>query len=92
MAALMLSRIQVDDYETWKSMFDSDPAGARQAAKGHQVLRGLDDPNEVFIRVEFDSTDEATVARERLLASGVLERIKIRNGPTIAVEADAVTY
>ena len=40
----MLSRIHVDDYDAWKSMFDSDPAGARQAAKGHQVLRGLDDP------------------------------------------------
>lgn len=92
MSAVMLSRIRVDDYEAWKPIFDSDPAGARRAAKGHQVLRGLEDPNEIFIRVEFESEDDATAARERLLASGVLERVNVQSGPTVAVEADAVTY
>jgi hypothetical protein len=90
--ALMLSRIQVDDYDAWKPMFDSDPAGAREAAKGHRILRGLDEPNEVFVQVEFASVDEANAARERLLASGVLDRVTVKAGPTVAEEAEAVEY
>jgi hypothetical protein len=46
----------------------------RASAKGWPVLRRVEDPNEVFIRVEFSSTQEATAARERLLGSGVLDR------------------
>ena len=68
--AFMLTRIQVNDYDAWKPMFDSDPPGARNAAKGHRILRSVNDPNEVFVQVEFASSDDANAARERLLASG----------------------
>ena len=88
----MLTRIQTDDYDAWKPIFDSDPAGARKAAKGHRILRAVEDPNELFIQVEFDSTDAAMAARERLLESGVLERVTVKVGPTVAETADAVTY
>jgi len=90
--ALMLTRIRVDDYDAWKPMFDSDPAGARSAAKGHRLLRGLDEPNEVFIQVEFGSADDAHAARERLLASGVLDHVTVQAGPTVAEEAESVAY
>ena len=88
--AFMLTRIQVDDYDAWKPIFDSDPPGARKAAKGHRLLRGLEEPNEVFVQVEFGSPEEAKAARERLLASGVLERVTVKAGPAVAEEAETV--
>jgi hypothetical protein len=90
--AFMLTRIQVDDYEAWKPIFDSDPPGARKAAKGHRLLRNSEEPNDVFVQVEFDSPEDAKAARERLLASGVLERVTVKVGPTVAEEAETVAY
>jgi hypothetical protein len=80
--AFVLTRIQVNDYDDWKQMFDSDPPGARKTAKGHRILRAVGEPNEVFVQVEFRSSDEANTARERLLASGVLDRVRLVAGPT----------
>jgi hypothetical protein len=88
----MLTRIHVDDYDAWKPMFDSDPAGARKEAKGHRILRSAEDPNELFIQVEFASAEEAAAARERLLSSGVLERVSVTAGPALAEEAETVAY
>jgi predicted nucleotidyltransferase len=90
--AFMLTRIQVDDYDAWKPIFDSDPPGAREAAKGHRLLRSLEEPNDVFVQVEFGSPEDARAARERLLASGVLERVTVKAGPTVAEEAETVAY
>ena len=42
--------------------------------------------------MEFESPEEANAARERLLASGVLERVDLQAGPTLIEEAEAVTY
>jgi hypothetical protein len=86
----MLTRIVVEDYDAWKPMFDQDPPGARRAARSYRLFRGHERPNEVFVQVEFDSTDEAIEARERLLASGVLDRFPDRTGPTVVDEAEAV--
>jgi hypothetical protein len=57
--AMMLLNIEVDDYDAWKPMFDKDPAGRRQSgATSHMVSRAADNPNDVFIRVEFPSVDQ----------------------------------
>jgi hypothetical protein len=90
--AFFLTRINVGDYDAWKSMFDEDTPGARRDAKGHRILRNVDDPGEVFILVEFASLDEAKAARERLVASGVLDRFADKTAPKIVEEADAKTY
>jgi hypothetical protein len=73
-------------------MFDADNPGARRSAVSHRVFRNVDDPNEVYIQIEFDSRDEAVTARERLLASGVLDRFADKTGPTVVEEAEAVTH
>ena len=88
----MLTRVRVDDYDAWKPMFDTDPAGVRKEAKGHRILRGVEDPNELFIQVEFQSPDAANAARERLVASGILDRVDVQAGPTVAEAADAQSY
>jgi hypothetical protein len=86
----MLTRLDVGDYDSWKSMFDQDAPGARRAATGYRLFRNRENPNEVFIQVEFDSIEEAIAARERLVASGVLDRFADRTGPTVVEEAETV--
>ena len=90
--AFIVTRIDVGNYDTWKTMFDKDEPGARSAAKGHTVLRGLENPDEVFILVEFASIAEAESGRERLLASGVLDRFPDKDLPKVVEKAEAVTY
>jgi hypothetical protein len=87
-----LTRINVGDYEQWKPMFDQDTPGARTDAKGHRILRNAEDPNEVFVLVEFGSADDARAARERLLASGVLDRFQDKSDPRVVEEAEQLSY
>jgi hypothetical protein len=90
--ASMVGVFRTDDYEGWKRMFDSDPVGRKEAAKGHRVMRSVDDPNEVFVRVDFGSVDEAQAFRERLLASNALDNVTIVKEPTVVDVADEATY
>jgi hypothetical protein len=88
----MLTRIKISDFEEWKAMFDSDPPQAREHATGWRVLRGVEDPNEVIVQVDFPSAELALDARRRLFDSGVLERVReVVSPPTLVEEADAVT-
>ncbi len=90
---LLVGRFQLDDYETWKrEMFDRDPAGRRQAAKGHRIMRNADDPNQVFVQLEFDSADDARAFRDKLMSSGALDGVEVLTEPTVIEEADAQTY
>jgi len=93
--AIMVMNFEVDDYSTWKSGFDEDPVG-RQAsgATGYTVSRAADNPNEVFVRVDFPSVEQAKAFRERLTTSGVMERagMRLKAGPTVAEVDDATTY
>ncbi len=88
----MLARLNVGDYDAWKPLFDQDPVQARKAATRHSVYRSTEDPNEVFVHVEFDSADEARAAQRRLLDSGLLDRLPDRNGPTIAELVEDVRH
>ena len=63
----LLAHFDVGDFDTWKrKTFDQDPAGRQQAAKGHVIARSVDNPNEVFIRVEFDSAEQKKAFREQI--------------------------
>lgn len=88
--AFVLTRINVGDYEAWKPMFDQDMPRAREKAKGYRLFRNVDSPAEVFIQIEFDSPGDAKEARDRLLASGVLERFEDKTGPTVVEVAETV--
>src|SRR5262249_11786241 len=93
--AIMLINFEVDDYDAWKPMFDEDPAGRAEAgATSYKIARSVENPNEVFIRVEFPTVDQAKTFRERLLASGAIERggMRMKSGPTVAETADEHTY
>ena len=90
--AYMVHHLEVDDFDTWKSFFDEDPIGRKQVAKGHVMLRGVDNPNRVFTRVEFDSADDATAFRDRLVASGALDRATVLTPPTVVELVENITY
>jgi hypothetical protein len=90
--AFIMTRIQVGNWDEWKPMFDADSPGVRTTARGYRLFRSAADPNEVFVQVEFESVDEARSGRDRLIASGVLERFPDRTGPTVVEEAESVVY
>jgi hypothetical protein len=88
----MLTRLNVGDYDAWKASFDKDEPGARRDATGYRILRSVENPGEVTILVEFDSEDDARAGRERLLASGVLDRFSDKDPPKLVEEAESHTY
>ena len=87
MSAFIITRIQTNDYDRWRPMFDQDQPRAREKALLQRVLRSADDPNEVFIYLEFENLHDASDARDRLLASGVLDRFEDKHGPNVLVDA-----
>lgn len=88
MSAFIITRIHVGDYDTWRPMFDQDRPGAREKAKVQRVFRRVDDPNHVFVFLEFESVEDAEEARQRLEVSGVLDRFEDKHGPNVVEEAD----
>jgi len=68
-------------------MFEQDRPLAREKAKVQRVFRVADDPNEVFIFLEFDSLKDAQEGRQRLVESGVLDRFEDKHGPKVVEEA-----
>ena len=89
MPASIITRIQVGDYDTWRALFDKDVPRAREKATVVRVLRMVDDPNHVFVYLDFASVADAQEARDRLVASGVLNRFADVHGPDVVVDADA---
>ena len=67
MSAFIITRIQVGDYDTWRPMFDQDRPHAREKATVQRVFRGVEDPNHVFIVLEFQSVDDTQEARRRFV-------------------------
>lgn len=88
--ASIITRIDVRDYDTWKPMFDQDAPGARGGANWHRIFRNVDNPNEVYIQIDFTTTEDALAARDRLVQSGVLNRFDDYTGPTVVEEAELV--
>jgi hypothetical protein len=86
-SAFIITQINVGDYDTWRPMFDQDRPHAREKAKLQRVFRMVDDPNHVFVFLEFDSVADAEEARQRLVESGVLERFDDKEGPNVVQEA-----
>jgi len=88
LSAFIFTRIHVGDYDAWRPMFDQDRPGAREKARVQRIFRGVDDPDHVFILLEFDSVEDANEARVRLVESGVLDRFEDKHGPDVVQEAD----
>jgi hypothetical protein len=80
MSAFIITRIQTGDYDAWRPMFDQDRPQAREKATAQRVFRSVDDPNHVFVFVEFAALEDAQESRRRLEESGVLDRFADKHG------------
>ena len=57
----------VQDYDTWKATFDKfDRERRDRGVRSYRVVRGYEDPRQVIIDMEFDSTTRAEEFREFL--------------------------
>ena len=52
----LVARFRAPDYERWKQAFDSDQlTRVRHGARGHRILRRIDDPDDYLVIIEFAS-------------------------------------
>jgi hypothetical protein len=89
MSAFIITRIQVGDYDAWRPMFEQDRPHAREKATAQRIFRSADDPNNVFIFLDFPSLEDARTAERRLVESGVLDRFSDKHGPNVVLEMPA---
>ena len=67
----------VRDYDTWKTVFDKfDRERRDRGVRSYRVVRGHEDPHQVIVDMEFDSTTRAEEFREFL--SGVVSTPQAR--------------
>jgi len=78
--------------DAWKERFMSDPLGRKQVAKGHTILRNADNPNQVFVRLEFDKIEDAKAFAEKVRGSDVLDGLTLTVPPTAAELVDKAEY
>ncbi len=90
--AFMVGSFNVPDFDEWKALFDADRVGRKEVATGHTVSQAVDDPNHVFVRVDFPSVEAAQDYRERLLAAGILDNMGVETMPTVVEMVDSATY
>jgi quinol monooxygenase YgiN len=59
-SALSLVRHRVADFDAWKKVYDGfAPIQAEHGVLGHQVLRSIENPNDVIVTHTFDSREAA---------------------------------
>jgi quinol monooxygenase YgiN len=59
-STLSLVRHRVADYDAWKEVYDGfAPIQAEHGVLGHQVLRSIENPNDVIVTHTFDSREAA---------------------------------
>jgi hypothetical protein len=95
--ASLVSRFVVSDFDTWKrESFDADLVGRRQLGTGHRLYRGISNPNDIFLMVDFASPDDARSFRSTLSSPEALESafgVGTENPRSwIIQEVEAVTY
>jgi len=83
MAAFILTRIRTEGYDRWRALYDQDVPRARERAVSQRVFRLLDDPDHVFVFLEFATEEDARESQRRLVDSGVLDRFADVHGPNV---------
>lgn len=92
---IVIVQHKVRDYDTWKSVFDEHQAvRTRHGATGHELYRGLEDPNEVTIVNQFPSKEQAEAFAADPSLKEAMERGGVVSEPRItwAQETEAVDY
>ena len=73
----VMIRQNVNDFDAWKKVFDEHGVERKLASsKGGHVFQALDDPNNVFVLLEFDDTDKA----DKFMNSDGLKEVMMKAG------------
>ena len=60
-STIALIRHRVADFEAWKKVYDDfAPTQAEHGVRAHQVLRSIENPNDVIVTHTFDSREAAS--------------------------------
>jgi hypothetical protein len=84
--ARMIAVFGIGDYDAWKQRFDADPVGRDELATGYSISRGVGDPSEVLLMIEFASVADGEALLERLASaplSPAEEEMSVKVFPTI---------
>jgi len=93
----------IGDFETWKTAFERDPVGRKQAGvRRYRVFRPVEDPKYVIIDLDFDGPTEAEAFLESMrkvwsrvdLSPGLLREPGAKMSPQarIVEEVDSREY
>ena len=91
----LVVRHRVRDYDAWKPVFDEHEAVRRDhGARGHRVFRSLEDPNDVYVAVDFESESELRGFVGDPSLREAMERAGVEGEPNIGVleRADEKRY
>ena len=59
MSTIALVRHRVGDFDAWRKVYDGfAPIQAEHGVRAHQVLRSIEDPNDVTVEHTFDSPED----------------------------------
>jgi heme-degrading monooxygenase HmoA len=92
---VVMVRHTVRDFATWKAVFDEHGAVRRKhGATGHDLYRGIQDPNEITVVNYFPSTQHAEAFAADPSLKEAMERGGVISEPQIiwADEAETVKY
>ena len=79
-------RHTVSDYATWKPAFDDHAASRKEhGAIRHQVLRGIGNPNEVSVIIEFPATANAEAFLADPSLAEAMKSAGVQGAPTITL-------
>lgn len=86
MAAYLIVRHTVADYDKWKPFFDDDAARRKQhGSKGALVLRDAATPNDVTIVMEWDSVANAQKFGETPELKEIMQKAGVVREPQISM-------
>ena len=65
--SILLIEYRVEDFSSWKAVFDQDPMGrGTHGVTHHRIYRNSDDPDHLMLCLEFSSDEEAKTFRRAL--------------------------
>jgi hypothetical protein len=84
MATYMLVRHKVRDFSEWKPGYDAHfPKRAEAGLAEKQLLRGIEDPNEVIVLFEAEDIDRAKAFAESADLRATMQEVGVVDKPDI---------
>jgi uncharacterized protein (DUF1330 family) len=91
MGTKVIGAFRVTDYDQWYPVFKEQGVAVRRkhGATGHIVNRGIEDPNQVVVVVEFSSPEEARAFMTDPALREVMQKAGVEGAPTMNLVEEA---